>query len=134
MDILDLIDAGEVDSEDSEDEVEDAEDLPARHGITKETLEANYQMLGSPSPHEKSSIVLSELKVKYPQVNCITSAASIVQTFSSQLVFRLFLRIPRLHCPLFWKSLLCPSNLPISRKLNYIIAFWIMQTQLITRV
>ena len=66
MDILDLVNAGEVDSED---EVEETEDLPAHHGITKEALEANYQMLGSPSPQEKSSIVLSDLRVKYPQVN-----------------------------------------------------------------
>ena len=66
MDILDLVDAGEVDSED-----EETEDLaaPSRHGITKESLEANYQMLGTTSPQEKSSIVLSELRVKYPQVN-----------------------------------------------------------------
>ena len=47
MDILDLGDAGEVASEDSEEE--ETEDLaaPAQHGITKELLEANYQMLGS---------------------------------------------------------------------------------------
>ena len=66
MDILDLVDAGEVDSED-----EETEDLaePSRHGITRESLEANYQMLGTTSPQEKSSIVLSELRVKYPQVH-----------------------------------------------------------------
>ena len=66
MDILDLVDAGEVDSED-----EETEDLaePSRHGITRESLEANYQMLGTTSPQEKSSIVLSELRVKYPQVD-----------------------------------------------------------------
>ena len=69
MDILDLGDAGEVTSEDSEEE--ETEDLaaPAQHGITKELLEANYQMLGSIAPQEKSSIVLSELRVKHPQVN-----------------------------------------------------------------
>ena len=69
MDILDLGDAGEVASEDSEEE--ETEDLaaPAQHGITKELLEANYQMLGSIAPQEKSSIVLSELRVKHPQVN-----------------------------------------------------------------
>ena len=69
MDILDLGDAGEVASEDSEEE--ETEDLaaPAQHGITKELLEANYQMLGSIAPQEKSSIVLSELRIKHPQVN-----------------------------------------------------------------
>ena len=69
MDILDLGDAGEVASEDSEEE--ETEDLaaPAQHGITKELLETNYQMLGSIAPQEKSSIVLSELRVKHPQVN-----------------------------------------------------------------
>ena len=69
MDILDLGDAGEVSSEDSEEE--ETEDLaaPAQHGITKELLEANYQMLGSIAPQEKSSIVLSEMRVKHPQVN-----------------------------------------------------------------
>ena len=69
MDILDLGDAGEVSSEDSEEE--ETEDLaaPAQHGITKELLEANYQMLGSIASQEKSSIVLSELRVKHPQVN-----------------------------------------------------------------
>ena len=71
LDILDLVDAGEVDSEDEEEEEEETEDLaaPSRHGISKESLEANYQMLGSRSPQEKSSIVLSELRAKYPQVN-----------------------------------------------------------------
>ena len=68
MDILDLGDAGEVTSEDSEEETEDLA-APAQHGITKELLEANYQMLGSIAPQEKSSIVLSELRVKHPQVN-----------------------------------------------------------------
>ena len=69
MDILDLVDTGEVDSED-EDEVEETGDLPvaAHHGISKEMLEANYQMLGSVAPQEKSSISLVELRVKYPQV------------------------------------------------------------------
>ena len=59
MDILDLVDTGEVDSED-EDEVEETGDLPvaAHHGISKEMLEANYQMLGSVAPQEKSSISL----------------------------------------------------------------------------
>ena len=69
MDILDLVDTGEVDSED-EDEVEETGDLlvAAHHGISKEMLEANYQMLGSVAPQEKSSISLVELRVKYPQV------------------------------------------------------------------
>ena len=69
MDILDLVDTGEVDSKD-EDEVEETGDLPvtAHHGISKEMLEANYQMLGSVAPQEKSSISLVELRVKYPQV------------------------------------------------------------------
>ena len=67
MDILDLVANGEVDSEDEEAEVE--ETASSQHGITREMLEANYQMLGSTAPQEKSSIVLSELRVKYPQVN-----------------------------------------------------------------
>ena len=69
MDILDLVDTGEVDSKD-EDEVEETGDLPlaSQHGITKEILEANYQMLGSVAPQEESSISLVELRVKYPQV------------------------------------------------------------------
>ena len=69
MDYLDLVDTGGVDSgSDSEQEVEEL-GSGFDHGITKELLEANYKMLGSVAPQQTSSILLSELRGKHPQVH-----------------------------------------------------------------
>ena len=69
MDILDLVDFGvDSDGAESEPEIDDQMDVGYQHGITEEQLEKNYQMLGSVAPQEKSSILLSELRVKHPEV------------------------------------------------------------------
>ena len=68
MDILDLEDAGEVDSENELESEDEDSTVQSEYGISVHQLEANYQMLGSVAPQEKSSILLPELRVKHPQV------------------------------------------------------------------
>ena len=70
MDFLDIMDNDDGSEVDSEEEQEDSGlSSSLDFGITKVQLEENYEMLGSEAPREESSILLSELRLKHPQVH-----------------------------------------------------------------